>query len=164
MKYFAVGLVALLVIAVDASLAKDEAPAALDGKAVLAQLKFLAGTWEGPMGPGTFRAQYCPPSADTLLSYSQLRQGGKTTFHEFEVFQLVKGKLVFTPHPEGKPAATFQLTAFDAAAKKATFENPRNEFPSRFVYHRNADSELTITLTAPHQNSDKVLRFNLKRK
>jgi hypothetical protein len=154
---------ALLALSMASTWAKDEAPTAPDGGAVLAKLACLTGIWEGPMWGGTFRAQYGAPSKDTLLSYSRLRRGDKTAFYEFEVFEVVDKKLRLTPHPGGKPAASFELTAFDEAARKATFESPENAFPSRIVYHRNAEDALTITLTAPHHKSDKTQTFALKR-
>lgn len=162
MKKTAIGLVVLLGVALGSTWAKEEA-APLNGSAILPKLAFLTGTWEGPMGRGTFRAQYGAPSSDTLLSYSRLRRGETTVFYEFEVFEVVAGKLRLTPHPGGKPAAVFDMTAFDEAAKKVTFESPKNDFPSRIVYHRSGPDALTITLTAPHHKSDKTQTFALKR-
>lgn len=162
MRIIWIGLAVLSVALVAPSFAEEKPTPALDHKATLAQLACLTGTWEGAMWGGTFRAQYCPPSADTLLSYSRLRMGRQVRFFEFEVFELVGSKLTLTPHPKGAPASKFTLVAYDAAEKMATFDAPQNDFPSRIVYHVKGDA-LTIKLTDPHHKSGKSETFALRR-
>lgn len=129
----------------------------------LAAMAWLAGTWSGDMWGGQFVAYYATPEGGKILSYSELRKGEKVAMYEFERFDVKKGDVWLTPFPRGKQAASFRLTELDAKAKKATFESPKNDFPSRIVYHRKTDGELEITLSAPHHGSDQVEVFALKR-
>ena len=55
------------------------------------------------------------------------------------------GAVTLTPHPGGRRAASFKLTALEK--DKATLENPENDFPKKLVYHRRAADSLVITLT-----------------
>ena len=158
MKILTIAVLALALVT-PSNAEEKMTPSARDA---LQALRALTGTWEGPMWGGTFRAQYAAPSHDTLLSYSRLLKEGKTTFHEFEVFEVVGEKLRLTPHPGGKAASVFDLTSFDKGTRSFTFECPKNDFPSRIVYHRSAENALTITLSAPHHKSDKKQVFALK--
>ena len=65
------------------------------------------------------------------------------------------------PTPPGG-SCCLPITSLDAKAKKAVFENPKKDYPTRITYHRVAD-ELTITLDDPHGKSDKSEVFKLNR-
>jgi Domain of unknown function (DUF6265) len=124
-------------------------------------LAWLAGKWSGSMWGGEFVATYNAPAGGKLLSFSELKKGGKTSFYEFEVFEATEGGLVFTPYPGGKKKETFKLAASEAS--KAVFENPDKDFPTRIEYHRVEKDRLVITLSDPHHGSDKTETFDLKR-
>jgi len=124
-------------------------------------LSFLSGKWSGPMWGGQFTATYTAPAGGKLLSFSELVKGGKAAFYEFEVFEATEGGLVFTPYPGGRKKETFKLASSDA--KKAVFENPDKDFPTRIEYRRAAEDRLVITLSDPHHGSDKTETFDLKR-
>jgi hypothetical protein len=131
--------------------------------AAISGMGWLAGAWEGPMWGGTFSTYYCTPDGGKIMSYSRLLKGGAVSFHEFEVFEVDGDGVIFRPFPGGKPATPLRLMACDKDARKATFENPDKDFPTRIVYHRAADDRLVITLSDPHHSSDKVEVFDLKR-
>ena len=130
----------------------------------LASMTWLAGTWSGEMWGGEFTAHYSTPKGGRILSYSVLRKGGKRVFYEFEVFEVQKGKLVYSPFPGGKPAVPLVLTKAEGSA--AVFENPKKDYPTRiaftFLNYRKGD-ELRIVLDDPHNKSDKKEVFSLKR-
>jgi hypothetical protein len=137
------------------SFAEKDAPSKIDS------LAWLAGKWSGAMWGGEFVATYNAPAGGKLLSFSELRKGGKTAFYEFEVFEATEGGLVFTPYPGGQRKATFKLASSEAS--KAVFENPDKDFPTRIEYHRADKDRLVITLSDPHGKSDKTETFDLKR-
>lgn len=141
----------------------DDPPAPPTPADRLAGMTWLAGAWSGPMWGGTFRTYYSTPEGGRILSHSQLVKDGKVAFHEFELFTVTADAVVLVPHPGGVPAAEFRLAAFDAAAKSATFDSPKNDFPTRIVYHRVADDRLVITLSDPHGASGKLETFDLAR-
>jgi hypothetical protein len=99
-----------------------------------------------------------------VLSYSELKKEGKVAFHEFEKFELQEGALVFSPFPGGRPATQLPAASVDARAKKAVFENPKKDWPTRIEYHRKADDQLVITLSDPHNEGGKTEVFDLKRR
>ena len=101
------------------------------------------------------------PSGGKVLSFSELKSGGKTVFYEFETFEARDSGLVLTPYPGGRKAKSFPLTSLEG--NKATFENPKNDFPTKLVYHLVTEDNLVITLTDPHNKSDKRQIFDLKR-
>ncbi len=141
----------------------EKAEEAISGRDIITSMTWITGDWSGPMWGGTFRAHYASPAAGRLLSESELVKEGRVVHYEFESFRAKGEKVLLTPFPGGKRAATFELTAYDREGKRATFENAKNDFPSRIVYHRAADGRLVITLSAPHHGSDKEETFDLKR-
>jgi len=160
----ALALAILLVAILASPLART--PAALAGdppKASPKDLAFLAGTWEGEMWGGIFHTTYAAEEW-VVLSYSELRKEGKVEFHEFEKFEVLEGKLVFSPFPGGRPATQLTVASVDAKAKKAVFENPTKDWPTRIEYHRKAENQLVITLSDPHHEGGKTEVFDLKKK
>ena len=130
----------------------------------LADMGWLAGYWAGEMWGGDFHAHYSTPEGGLILSHSRLLKEGRESFYEFEVFGPASEELVWLqPFPGGKKAVGFKLKELDREARKATFEQPEKDFPTRMVYHRVSDDELVITLDDPHGESDKVEVFALKR-
>jgi hypothetical protein len=130
---------------------------------VLAGMSWLAGSWSGAMWGGTFHAYYSTPEGGKVLSFSHLERGGKRAFHEFEVFYAAGEAVHLQPYPGGRPAGGFVLASHDAKARKAVFENPKKDFPTRIVYQRVSETRLVITLSDPHGGSDKVETFTLDR-
>ena len=122
-------------------------------------LAWLSGKWSGDMWGGEFVATYNAPAGGTLLSFSELRKGGKAAFYEFEVFEATAEGLVFTPYPGGQRKETFKLTSGEAS--KAVFENPEKDFPTRIEYHRKEKDRLVITLSGG--GGGKTETFDLKR-
>lgn len=127
----------------------------------IASMGWLAGTWEGPMWGGRFVAHYSTPDGGKILSFSELRKGEGAAYYEFEVFQETADGVVFTPYPRGQRKETFRLAS--AEERKAVFDHPGKDFPTRIAYHRVADDRLVITLSDPHGGSDKTETFDLRR-
>ena len=128
------------------------------------RLTWLEGRWSGPMWGGTFHAHYTRPGDGRLLSFSELRSKERVQFHEFEVFEDSQDGVTLKPYPGGKPAVELKLTALSWEQRKATFENPKKDYPTRIVYHRVGEDRLTITLDDPHGGGDKREVFDLKRR
>ena len=115
------------------------------------------------MWGGRFEAHYSTPDGGRILSHSRLFADGRERYYEFEVFE-PHGELVqLLPFPKGKPATGFMLKSHDPVARKASFENPDKDFPTRIVYERVADDNLVITLSDPFGDSEKIEIFDLRR-
>ena len=115
----------------------------------LQALSFLAGTWRGKSPKGIWESHYTKPDGDMILGTSKELIDGKVRAFEFEIFHVEGDVLVVRPFPNGKRSVAFQLTALDREARKATFENPKHDFPQRLVYWRSADDTLTISVGNP---------------
>lgn len=115
------------------------------------------------MWGGRFVAYYTTPEGGRILSHSELRNGDTVGFHEFEVFLIRDGEVRMQPYPKGRPVTGFTLSELDAEARRAVFENPDKDYPTRITYHREAEDALTIVLDDPHGESGKVERFELER-
>jgi hypothetical protein len=139
------------------------AQTATDPRAQIASMKWLAGSWEKPMSAGAYRAYYTTPDGGQVISYSELVKDGEATFYEFELCRIENGEVVFNAFPRGQKATPMTLTKCDPQARRVVFENPKKDFPTRIEYHRMADDRLIIRLTDPHNNSEKLEVYDLKR-
>ena len=115
------------------------------------------------MWGGQFVAHYSTPAGGKILSYSQLLRGGQVSFYEFEVFESQGQAVRLQPFPGGRPAVGLTLTSHDPQARRAVFENPDKDYPTRIAYERATDGALHVVLSDPHGGSDKVERFELTR-
>jgi hypothetical protein len=155
-------IIAALALALATTVSADDGAAAAAKK--LASMTWLAGEWSGPMWGGEFVAYYSTPEGGAILSFSELRREGSVAFHEFERFAADGAAVTLSPYPGGKPAATFTLTELDEKARKATFENPKKDFPTRIVYQRAAEDRLVITLSDAVAKARPDEVFDLKRR
>lgn len=134
-----------------------------DPERQLQALDFLAGNWIAEMEDGEMVAHYSTSQGGMVLSYTELRRAGKVAFYEFERFSIEDGVVVFSPYPGGKPAVQMPLTTLDATAKRAVFEHPTKDFPTRISYQVSGENQLVISLDDPHGGSDQVQRFEFRR-
>ncbi|MHC4959579.1 MAG: DUF6265 family protein [Planctomycetota bacterium] len=112
----------------------------------LAALKWLAGTWTAEKWGGTFTSYYSTPEGGKILSHSRLVAGGAVKFYEFELFEVVDGKVMYTPHPAGKRAKhSFPLV--ETGTNRAVFRNDAHDWPKQLVFERPDQKKLVITLT-----------------
>lgn len=134
-------------------------------KANVAQLAFLTGSWRGTSSSGAV-AEELISSAEggVLLSAGREFQGGKCVFFDLVVFMEKDGGITLIPHPSGKRSPhVFPLVKFDAAAKRATFENKEHDFPKTFVYELTGPDHLRITLTGDIKGQTSTEVYDLKR-
>ena len=128
-------------------------------------LPWLEGVWRGRVGGRDFEARYTSPDGGLILSMSKYTANGKAVEFEFERFTEKEGTVVLTPYPDGKESpATFRLTDFDQKTRRAVFENPEHDFPTKISYQRVAEDSLTILVSGPRKDGkEKVLRYELRR-
>lgn len=143
--------------------------AAPDLPTSVSALGWLEGRWRGPTSDGEeFEAIYSSAEGGVLLSINKAFAGDQVLFVEFERFAVEGGQVVLTPFPDGQRAASFRLVEHDATARRATFENPRNDFPRRIVYARSTDAQgedaLVIELTGTQGGREVAMRLDLRRR
>ena len=115
------------------------------------------------MSGGIYRAYYTTPEGGKIISYNELAKDGKAAFYEFELFRIEEENVVFNPFPRGRKATALTLTECDPQSRRVVFENPAKDFPTRIEYHRIADDRLVIRLTDPHNESEQMQLYDLKR-
>lgn len=131
----------------------------------LSDLAWLEGTWRGRIGTRDFEARYTGPEGAVILSASKYSANGKPAGFEFERFAEKDGHVVLTPYPDGRESpATFRLTELDQKTRRAVFENPKHDFPTKISYQRVAEDSLTILVSGPGKGGkENVIRYQLGR-
>ncbi len=145
-------------VALAGLLACGALPAAPPPEAAIADLGFLAGRWRG----GSWDATYSSPDGGIILSFAKdLKPDGTLGFFEFERIEARDGGVWLTPSPRGKPSVAFRLLSLDPAARRAVFENPEHDFPSRIVYHRDREDRLVFELSGRPGGKPQQVRVEL---
>lgn len=124
-------------------------------------LSFMQGTWAGEAWGGRFTARYASDDHG-VIGYSELTRDGDRAFHEFEVFARSDGLLRLEPFPGGRPAEGLSYIPSASGPRRAVFENPAKDYPTRIVYEA-AGGTMTITLDDPHGGTAKREVFTLAR-
>lgn len=133
--------------------------------AKVADLAWLEGSWTGKADDGAvWEAVYTAPSGGEVVSASKEMKDGKVAMFDFERFFEKGGKVVMVPFPWGRQSVEFPLTEFDAAARRAVFENPAHDFPRRFRYERVADDKLEIELAGDMGGNQVKMAIRLTRR
>jgi Domain of unknown function (DUF6265) len=130
----------------------------------ISDLSWLEGTWYGRIGGRDFEAHYTGVEGGQVLSASKYTEDSKPAGFEFERFEQRGDTLLLTPFPEGRSTVSFTLAEYDAAARRAVFENLSHDFPTRISYQRLTRDRLTILVSGPGEDGkEQVLTYDLKR-
>jgi hypothetical protein len=147
-------------------------PTATDpaAKATLADLAWLAGSWQGFWGPRIAQQVWTPPNSGVMLGSFQLAENDKTLVVEiFTLTQTPEGIELrirhFTPSlvPWEKDGATvLKLTSLDA--KSAVFENFVNGEPKTQSMRRmDADTYTSRSEVMPQEGNPQVAEITFHR-
>jgi hypothetical protein len=125
--------------------AVDDSPA---GR--LSSMTWLAGDWIGPTARGVWETHYSTPAGGLILGISKEHFEAGGVFFEFEIFAVEGDSVVVRPSPNGTQATVaFTLTELDREARRASFENPAHDFPTRLEYQRVDIDTLVIAVSGP---------------
>lgn len=136
------------------------------GGVVLSDLGWLAGHWVGTGTNGVeYESRYSSPNGGLIVSASKEVRNGRAVSADFEMFFEKDGGIIFQPFPNGKKSEHgFPLASYDAAARRAVFENREHDFPQVFIYEQPAPDQLRITLEGPGKDGEtKRIVFDLHR-
>jgi hypothetical protein len=133
-------------------------------KATVNDLAFMEGQWQCPKWGGTFQEHWLRPTAGTMQGVGKLVTGDKTGFMEFMSIEpgekgLVMYLLIGSPAKQQMKAA-FTLTSI--TGKKAVFEDPQNDFPSKITYERLSATSLKCTLEGKENGKPQADVFDFK--
>lgn len=147
----------LLVLSLSLLAQSGIAPARAEERAAapkISDLAFLEGSWSGSDGTSTWETVYTGATGGQIVGASKEIKDGRAVMIDFEHFYLREGALRMTPFPFGKRSeAEFTLTAIDAAARTAVFENPQHDFPRKFTYRAAGDDRLFVELVGEMDGS-----------
>jgi hypothetical protein len=114
------------------------------GRASIADVAWMAGTWASADGERTVEEHWTSPAGGTMLAVSRTIIGGRLT--EFEFLRIVErdGRLVYVAQPDGRPPTEFAMTRVESTS--VTFENPEHDFPKMIRYLVRADGNLVASI------------------
>lgn len=139
----------------------EDIPLPTPAKAAIADLAWLAGAWVGKRSTGaTNEERWSPPLGGAMLAISRsVNTSGK--MFAFEYLRIVEreGGLVYIAQPGGKAPTEFILT--ELTKTRATFENPRHDYPKRIAYELSPEGALTATIGQTKGGTPQ--RFEFKR-
>ncbi len=141
--------VAVILGPLDEARAQRSTPAA---RAIIAQLAWLAGTWNRADGPVAFQERWTSPAGGAMLAVSRTLKGDRMVAFEFLRIIERDGSLVYIAQPNGRPPTEFTLTAI--TADSATFENPLHDFPKMIRYSKRADGSLEARVSDGGQKGE----------
>ena len=144
--------IAVLTVALGAAgetRAQGARPAA---RATIAQLAWLAGTWNGADGSIAFQERWTTPAGGAMLAVSRTLKGDRMVAFEFLRIVERDGTLIYIAQPNGRPPTEFTLTAI--TADSATFENPAHDFPKMIRYTKRADGSLEARVSDGGQKAE----------
>lgn len=119
---------------------KPEKPAKLKYK-LSDKLKFMAGCWQGQIGPDAMVEEiWTNPSENLLTSTTRYLTKNRATSFEFSKIEARDSTVVFAASNEGKPFDEYELkTLID---EYVVFENLKKSFPQRIIYRLASDGAL----------------------
>jgi hypothetical protein len=133
-------------------------------------LAWIAGDWRGEMDGGAIEERWAPPLGDSMMGMFRLVNGGKTKFLEFMTIERDGPALVlrlrhFSPgliawEEKDKPF-TFRLVS--RTGQEATFELDDKSTPTRLIYRRGSDGEMTVVLVKEQGGKQTTESFRFRR-
>jgi len=113
-------------------------------KATIADMGWLSGAWIGTKRTSSVEERWSPPKGGAVLGVSRTVRRGKMVGFEFLRIVERDGGLVYVAQPGGRPPTEFVLTKLDK--QRATFVNPRHDYPQRIVYELSKEGVLTASI------------------
>lgn len=106
----------------------------------IAELDWLAGSWQGTAGGVEMEELWLPPKGGAMLGLHRDVAGGRMVSFEFLRIEAGAGGLVYLASPRGRPATPFRLV--ESAKGRAVFADPEHDFPKRILYWVTEDGML----------------------
>lgn len=134
---------------------------AQEKKTTLADLAWLAGSWDGSSGGREYLEQWMKPAGQTMLGMSRTVMNGKTVEYEFVQIREQQGDLFYIAKPSGQTEASFKLLKY--INQEAVFENLQHDFPQRIIYRLEKDGSLAAAIEGTSKGKLKRIDFPMKR-
>ena len=107
----------------------------------LADIGWLAGSWELSSGARCIEEHWTAPSSNLLVGMSRTVEGGRTSSFEFVRIESRVDGIYYVAQPGGRPPVDFKLAS--DGASELVFVNPGHaDHLRRIVYRHQADEGL----------------------
>ncbi len=137
-----------------AALAEDKPPTIND-------FGWMAGCWTQTTDKSSRDEIWSKASGGTMIGLARVVAKEKTSSVEFMRLHQEKDGLYFTALIPGEPETSFKLIKFEN--KKAIFENPKHDFPTRIIYGQNPDSSLFARIEGKIKGKPLAIDFAFQR-
>jgi hypothetical protein len=128
----------------------------------VADLGFMSGCWRGLTRSGTTIEEfYTAPSSNLIIGATRYVRDGRVVDFEFTRIDQTDSGAVITPHPKGVRSVSFAPTVVET--NRATWENPKHDFPQRILYTRVATDTLVARIEGRTPSGDRALEWRMVR-
>lgn len=110
------------------------------GRAALARLAFMEGTWHGEIEGARSEEIWSAPRGGGLVGVGRITDGDRTLFFEFLRVEARGDEIVLVAQPRGGDPVEFRLV--EQHDGDALFTNPAHDFPKRIRYTRDGANGL----------------------
>lgn len=128
----------------------------------IASLAWLEGTWTGQDGALTTEEYWTAPRGGTLLGLHRDVKGERTISYEFFRIQMSDGVVTYWASPGNASPTPFRLKEL-GPGRRAVFENPEHDFPTRILYWMTDDGMLHAGIEGPPGAGEKAMEWAWKR-
>ena len=124
-------------------------------------LAFFAGAWAVERN-GTLTEEYwSPPKAGAMFGVGRTIKGDKTLFFEYFRVEQRGDDLFYIATPKGEDTTEFRLTSFDG--KRAIFENPQHDYPTKVIYENVDANTLKASIEGVRNGKSSGMTWEYKR-
>ena len=114
------------------------AVAAQGTKPVIADLSWMAGSWNGESRGIQMEEHWTAPKGNSMVGIHRDTGKGRTLLFEFLRIEQQGDQIVYLSMPNGRsPATPFPLK--ELSGTRVVFENPAHDFPQRIIYWKDGN-------------------------
>jgi len=125
----------------------------------LNQLSWMTGSWFSESSGKQVDEHWTHPAGGSIMGVHRDISGGKTVFYEFLRIEKRPDGIFYLASPKGRnPPTEFKLVQTES--RRATFENPKHDFPQRIIYWRADDGSLRARIEGKEGDKQKASEWS----
>lgn len=134
---------------------------AQDHKPTINDFAWMAGCWAQNTNKSFRDEIWSKASGGTMIGLARVVANGETSSVEFMRLHQEKDGMYFTALIPGEPETSFKLIRLEN--KKAIFENPKHDFPTRIIYGQNPEGSLFARIEGKMKGKPLAIDFAFQR-
>jgi len=128
----------------------------------LSAIAFMTGCWTGPSQNGAVIEEHYTEAAENLvIGMTRYVRNGRVVDFELPTIERTDSAFVMTPRPKGVKSDSFPLK--EIVDGRATWENPKHDFPQRIIYRKGADGTLIARIEGTTPRGDRHVEWTMRR-